>query len=286
VSSSPQIQADALAFWEHLFSAHDAQPDVVWLSGDRAGQVPLSNYEAWLAVAARSGWSGRLVYGRSDTMPNSGAVWLACARDTDSCRAARAAEAARLAATYPHIVLADLSAVQMSSADQMEQPKSKAVRQGITARARADSQPLQGCWSCSNHYHHGCEAAERPERNVCGRVADAVAQLLYNAAFGRREEALRSARLISMDEAELARRFAAAARPTVCVDCPRFLAPIHVTKQPQPRCYEAPLQRQKGDVGPAYPPPRCPCMDQEPESTIALRAGAGVEVRRCAKVDL
>jgi len=266
VSSSPQIQADAITFWEHLFSDGDAQPDVVWLSGDRAGQVPLDNYEAWLAIAARSGWSGKLVYARSDTMPNSGAVWLACARDAAACQAARAAEAARLAATYPNVVLADLSAVQMSSADDMEQPKNKA-----------------GCWSCSNHYHYGCEAGQRPDRNVCGRVADAVAQVLFNAAYGRRADALRAARLDGANEAELSRRFESAARPTVCVDCPRYLAPIHVTKRPKPHCYDAPLQRQKGDVGPAFPPPRCPCMAQPPDNTIQLRAGAGVEMRRCAR---
>jgi len=196
-------------------------------------------------------------------MPSHFPAFLDCAADVRGCAARAEADAAALRQAHPFVTVAPLAPLILSSVLALDRP------------AR-----LPHCLTCSNHFHSVC--SEETERRICGRVADAAAQLGWNALFGERSAALARARagLGPGGWEELAPQVAKE-HALVCFDCPRDLMPIHITVEPDPVCYWSPLRHVIGGVGPSFPPPVCPCLDAPVLRSFTTHGGHDIDVREC-----
>jgi hypothetical protein len=262
VASSPQLHLDGVKFWKRLFAEERYQPDVIWLVGDRSPLFPLSNHGQYLAQARKAGWGGTLLYAPSSVMPNSFPSWLACAHNVSACAAGLREEVRKLRAYHDRTLLVDLAPVLYSSVTDMEK--------------HLDA----NCYSCSNHYHYICD---RHDRRICGRVVNTAAQVVYNVLYGPKAEALALAHSAVGEGVSMEQLLAAEAKDhaLVCFDCPKDLVPIHITVKPNPACYWTPLKMQLGPVGPSFPPPKCPCLNESVVKTFTSHGGSVIDVREC-----
>jgi hypothetical protein len=263
VASSPQLHLDGVKLWKRVFVEGGAQqPDVIWLVGDHIPQFPLSNFGEYLEQATRAGWKGTLLYANTNVMPNSWPNWLACAHNISACAEGLKEEARVLQTYHSRTVLVQMAPVLYSSVTDMEK--------------HLDA----NCYSCSNHYHYICD---RHDRRICGRSVNTAAQIVYGVLYGPKAAALQLARSGASAEISMAALVEADAKEhaQVCFDCPKDLVPIHITYKPNLACYSTPLVMVKGAVGPSFPFPLCPCMNESVVKTFTSHGGSVIDVREC-----